>query len=135
MKILQPAQWPRPRGYSNGVMAQGQMVFVAGMIGWDENGTFHTDAFAGQARQALLNVVAVLDEAGAKPEHIVRMTWYVTDKRAYLDAAREIGAAFREIIGSFNAAMTAVQVTALMEDRALVEIEVTAVIPDHQGVD
>jgi enamine deaminase RidA (YjgF/YER057c/UK114 family) len=133
MKILQPAHWPRPRGYSNGVMAQGNMVFVAGMIGWDEHGKFHTDEFAGQARQALLNVVAVLNEAGAKPEHIVRMTWYVTDKRAYLDAAREIGMAFREIIGSFNAAMTAVQVTALMEDRAVVEIEVTAVIPDKQG--
>jgi enamine deaminase RidA (YjgF/YER057c/UK114 family) len=133
MKILQPAHWPRPRGYSNGVMAQGNMVFVAGMIGWDEHGKFHTDEFAGQARQALLNVVAVLKEAGAKPEHIVRMTWYVTDKRAYLESGREIGIAFREIIGSFNAAMTAVQVTALMEDRAVVEIEVTAVIPASQG--
>lgn len=130
MKTLQPATWPRPRGYSNGVMARGQMVFVAGMIGWDANNEFQTDDFAGQARQALQNVVAVLSEAGAKPEHITRMTWYVTDKHEYMNAGREVGQAFRDIIGSFNAAMSAVQVVALMEDRAKVEIEVTAVIPD-----
>ena len=130
MKILQPAAWPRPRGYSNGVMASGKTVCVAGMIGWDAQCQFQTDDFAGQVRQALENIVAVLNEAGAKPEHIVRMTWYVTDKREYLAAAREIGLAFRETIGSFNAAMTAVQVSALIEDRAKVEIEVTAVIPD-----
>ena len=130
MKILQPSGWARPRGYSNGVSVRGQMVFVAGMIGWDAQCQFHTDEMAGQVRQALRNVVAVLDEAGAKPEHIVRMTWYVTDKQAYVAEAREIGAAFREIIGSFNAAMTAIEVTALIEDRAKVEIEVTAVIPD-----
>lgn len=132
MKVLLPPGWPRPRGYSNGVMARGQMVFVAGMVGWDAEGVFHTDDIAGQARQALLNVVAVLDEAGAKPEHIVRMTWYVTDKREYLARNKEIGAAFRELIGSYNAAMTAVEVSALIEDRAKVEIEVTAVIPDAQ---
>ena len=130
MKILQPSAWPRPRGYSNGVMASGKTVCVAGMIGWDAQCQFQTDDFAGQVRQALENIVAVLNEAGAKPEHIVRMTWYVTDKREYQAAGREIGVAFREIIGSFNAAMTAVQVSALMEDRAKVEIEVTAVIPD-----
>jgi enamine deaminase RidA (YjgF/YER057c/UK114 family) len=130
MKTLQPPAWPRPRGYSNGVMARGQMVFVAGMIGWDANNEFQTDDFAGQARQALQNVVAVLSEAGAKPEHITRMTWYVTDKQEYIGAGREVGQAFRDIIGSFNAAMSAVQVVALMEDRAKVEIEVTAVIPD-----
>jgi len=129
-KVLQPADWARPRGYANGVMARGQTVYVAGMIGWDAQCKFHTDDFAGQVRQTLQNVVAVLQVAGAKPEHIVRMTWYVTDKREYLAAGREIGVAFREIIGSFNAAMTAVQVSALMEDRAKVEIEVTAVIPD-----
>ena len=129
MKILQPPTWPRPRGYSNGVMASGKTVCVAGMIGWDAQCLFQTDDFAGQVRQALENVVAVFNEAGAKPEHIVRMTWYVTDKREYLAAAREIGLAFRETIGSFNAAMTAVQVSALMEDRAKVEIEVTAIIP------
>lgn len=130
MKVLQPPTWPRPRGYANGVAARGRMVFVAGMIGWDAEGRFPADDVAGQARQALLNVVAVLTEAGARPEHIVRMTWYVTDKRAYVNAYREIGAAFREIIGSFNAAMTAVEVSALIEDQAKVEIEVTAVIPD-----
>ena len=134
MKILQPSGWARPRGYSNGVSVRGQMVFVAGMIGWDAQCQFHTDEMAGQVRQALRNVVAVLDEAGAKPEHIVRMTWYVTDKQAYVAEAREIGAAFREIIGSFNAAMTAIQVTALIEDRAKVEIEVTAVIPDSAPI-
>ncbi len=128
--ILQPAHWARPRGYSNGVMARGQSVFVAGMIGWDAQCVFHTDDFAGQVRQALTNVVEVLREAGAKPEHITRMTWYVTDKREYVAAYPEIGKAFRELIGSFNAAMTAVQVQALIEDRAKVEIEVTAVIPD-----
>jgi enamine deaminase RidA (YjgF/YER057c/UK114 family) len=106
------------------------MVFVAGMIGWDANNEFQTDDFASQARQALQNVVAVLSEAGAKPEHITRMTWYVTDKQEYIGAGREVGRAFRDIIGSFNAAMSAVQVVALMEDRAKVEIEVTAVIPD-----
>ena len=130
MKILQPPTWPRPRGYSNGVMVRGQIVFVAGMIGWDANNTFQTDDFAGQVRQALENVVAVLSEAGAKPEHITRMTWYITDKQEYLAAGREIGQAFLDVIGSFNASMSAVQVAALIEDRAKVEIEVTAVIPD-----
>jgi enamine deaminase RidA (YjgF/YER057c/UK114 family) len=129
-QVLQPPGWQRPKGYSNGVAARGRQVFVAGMIGWDANNTFHSDSMAAQARQALANVVAVLNEAGAKPEHIVRMTWYITDKREYLAAAREIGAAFRELIGSFNAAMTAVQVSALIEDRAKVEIEATAVVPD-----
>ncbi|MDT8992402.1 RidA family protein [Curvibacter sp. APW13] len=129
-KILQPPSWPRPRGYANGVMARGTMVFVAGMIGWDENNQFHSDDLGEQAGQALRNVVAVLNEAGAKPEHIVRMTWYVTDKREYVAAYPTIGKHFREIIGSFNAAMAAVQVAGLVEDRAKVEIEVTAVIPD-----
>ena len=106
------------------------MVFVAGMIGWDAQGVFHSDDFALQARQALENMVAVLREAGAQPEHITRMTWYVTDKHEYLAAARDIGRAFREVVGAYNAAMTAVQVTALIEDRAKVEIEATAVVPD-----
>ena len=130
MKLLQPPGWPRPKGYSNGVAARGRLVFVAGMIGWDAEGRFAATDLAGQVRQALSNVRAVLDEAGARPEHIVRMTWYVTDKREYLAAYPEIGKAFRELIGSFNAAMTAVQVVALVEDRAKVEIEVTAVIPE-----
>jgi enamine deaminase RidA (YjgF/YER057c/UK114 family) len=130
MKILQPPAWPRPKGYSNGVTARGRMVFVAGMIGWDAEGRFPAADLVGQVRQALLNVRAVLDEAGARPEHIVRMTWYVIDKADYLARAREIGSVFRELIGSFNAAMTAVEVRALMEDQAQVEIEVTAMIPD-----
>lgn len=130
MNVLLPPGWPRPKGYANGVAAKGRMVFVAGMIGWDAEGRFHTDDLADQVRQALTNIRAVLDEAGAKPEHIVRMTWYVTDKREYLARQREIGAAFRDLINSYNAAMTAVEVSALMEDRAKVEIEVTAVIPD-----
>lgn len=130
MKLLQPPHWPRPRGYANGVMARGQMVFVAGMVGWDARGQFHSDDMAVQVHQALANVVDVLVEAGAKPEHIVRMTWYVTSKKEYIAAYPEIGRAFRERIGSFNAAMTAIEVQALIEDRAKVEIEVTAVIPD-----
>jgi enamine deaminase RidA (YjgF/YER057c/UK114 family) len=129
MQVLQPAHWPRPKGYANGVAASGRMVFVAGMIGWDSEGRFPSDDFADQARQALRNIVEVLGEAGAKPEHIVRMTWYVTDKREYIAAGKAVGAAYREVIGSYNAAMTAVEVKALLEDRAKVEIEVTAVIP------
>ncbi|GAB2455674.1 MAG: RidA family protein [Comamonas sp.] len=130
MQVLLPPGWPRPKGYANGVAARGRMVFVAGMIGWDADGVFHTDDMAGQVRQALQNIVEVLREGGAKPEHIVRMTWYVTNKQEYVAAYPEIGKAFRELIGSFNAAMTAVQVAALVEDRAKVEIEVTAVVPD-----
>ena len=129
-RLLQPAHWARPRGYANGVAVRGTQVFVAGMIGWDAQGKFHSDELVPQVRQALQNVVEVLAEAGAKPEHIVRMTWYLTDKREYLARGREIGAVFRELIGSFNAAMSAVEVAALIEDRAQVEIEVTAVIPD-----
>ena len=130
MQTLLPPGWPRPKGYANGVSARGRMIFVAGMIGWDAQGVFHTDDLAGQVRQALQNIVEVLAEGDAKPEHIVRMTWYVTDKQAYLAAYREIGQAFRELIGSFSIAMTAVEVSALVEDRAKVEIEVTAVVPD-----
>ncbi len=129
MKVLQPAGWPRPRGYANGVEVSGRMVFVAGMVGWNSEGRFESDAFGAQARQALRNIVAVLSEAGGRPEHLVRLTWYVTDKREYLAAAKEVGLAYREIVGHYNAAMTAVEVSALMEDRAKVEIEATAVIP------
>lgn len=129
MQILLPPGWPRPKGYSNGIAATGRMVFVAGMIGWDANGHFASDDIADQARQALENIVAVLKEAGAKPEHIVRVTWYVIDKQDYLAAGKQIGAAYREVIGSYNAAMTAVEVKALIEDRAKIEIEATAVIP------
>ncbi len=134
MQVLNPAGWPRPKGYANGVAASGRQVFVAGMIGWDAHGVFAGDDFASQARKALQNIVDVLREAGGKPEHIVRMTWYVTSKREYLAAGRAVGAAFREIIGHFDIAMTAVEVTALMEDRAKVEIEVTAVIPEQTEI-
>ena len=132
-RVLQPAHWARPRGYANGVavtLARGRQVFVAGMIGWDAQGQFQSDDLVAQVRQALANALEVLAEAGARPKHIVRMTWYLTDKREYLRRGKEIGAVFRELIGSFNTAMTAVQVVALIEDRAQVEIEVTAVIPD-----
>jgi enamine deaminase RidA (YjgF/YER057c/UK114 family) len=130
-RILQPATWPRPRGYANGVSVRGRMVFVAGMIGWNEEGRVVSDDLAEQARQALANVVAVLAEGGAHPEHIVRMTWYVTSKREYIAAYAAIGRAFRDLIGSYDVAMTAVEVTALIEDRAKVEIEATAVVPDQ----
>lgn len=129
-KVLQPPGWPPPRGYSNGVAAQGRMVFVSGMVGWDSAGQFQSDDFVAQTRQALQNIVAVLTEASAEPHHIVRMTWYVLSKKEYLKALKEIGAAYREIIGSHYPAMTAVEVSALIEDRARVEIEVTAVVPD-----
>ena len=129
-QLLQPQHWARPKGYANGVAASGKQVFVAGMIGWDAQNQFQTDDLVGQVRQALQNVVDVLAAAGAKPAHITRMTWYLTDKRDYIAKGREIGAAYRELIGDFGIAMTAVQVVALIEDRALVEIEVTAVIPE-----
>ena len=129
MIVLQPPGWKRPSGYANGVAAAGTMVFVAGQIGWNARGEFETDDLVGQVRQALANVTAVLAEAGAKPEHITRMTWYLTDKREYLARSREIGAAFREIVGVYHAAMSAVEVRGLLEDRAKIEIEVTAVIP------
>lgn len=129
-QVIQPAGWPRPKGYANGVAARGRLVFVAGMVGWDAQGVFHSDDFAAQARQALENIAAVLRQAGAEPAHIVRMTWYVTDKREYIAAGVAVGQAYREVIGSYNAAMTAVEVKGLLEGRAKVEIEATAVIPD-----
>ncbi len=128
--VLQPSGWEAPRGYANGVVATGRQVFVAGMIGWNAQCRFDSDDFVAQVRQALANVVAVLAEAGATPRHITRMTWYLTDKREYLARAREVGAVFREVIGDYAIAMTAVVVAALIEDRAKVEIEVTAVVAD-----
>jgi enamine deaminase RidA (YjgF/YER057c/UK114 family) len=127
-----PEGWPRPKGYANGVVAGGRQLFIAGMIGWDAHQQFHTDDFAGQVRQALANVADVLRAAGGSPQNIVRMTWYVTDKREYLAAGREIGRAFRELIGDYDIAMTAVEVRALIEDRAKVEIEVTAAVPEQE---
>jgi enamine deaminase RidA (YjgF/YER057c/UK114 family) len=128
MKILQPAGWAKPKGFSNGIEATGRQIFVAGQIGWTGEGKWEAADFAGQFRQTLLNTLAVLAEAGARPEHIVRMTWYITDKKAYLGALKEIGAAWRELMGRNYPAMAVVQVVALMEDQAKVEIETTAVI-------
>ena len=130
MKILQPPMWSRPRGYSNGIAARGTVVFIGGQVGWDAQCKFASDDFTAQARQALANIVEILAEAGGKPEHIARMTWYVTDKREYVAAYRGIGEAYREIMGRHFPAMTAIEVSALIEDRARVEIEATAVIPD-----
>ena len=129
MKVLQPPTWATPRGYANGVATSGTQIFVAGQIGWNAQNVFVSDDLVAQVRQALHNVRAVLAEAGATPEHIARMTWYLTDKHEYLARGREIGAVYRELMGSYTVAMSAVQVVALMEDRAKVEIEVTAVLP------
>ncbi|WP_256080013.1 RidA family protein [Massilia sp. YIM B04103] len=128
MQILQPPGWPRPRGYANGIAAKGALVCVSGMVGWDATGVFQTEDFAGQVRQALLNILAVLAQAQAGPEHIVRMTWYVLDKDEYVGAYKEIGQIYRELIGNHYPAMTAVQVAGLLEPQARVEIEVTAVV-------
>jgi len=130
MKILQPPAWARPRGYSNGISARGTVVFIGGQIGWDAQGSFASDDFTAQARQALANIVEILAEAGGRPEHIARMTWYVTDKREYVAAYKSIAEAYREVMGRHFPAMTAIEVKALIEDRARVEIEATAVIPD-----
>ena len=129
MRILQPAGWPRPKGYANGIEATGRLVIVGGQIGWDETETFQSDDFVEQVCQTLKNTLAVLAEAGAGPEHVVRMTWYITDRTEYLARGREIGAVYRELMGKNFPAMAMVQVVALMEARAKVEIETTAVVP------
>ncbi len=127
---LHPATWKRASGYSNGIMARGRMIFTGGLVGWDADQVFQTDDFAGQVRQVLENIVAVLAEGGAGPQHLVRLTWYVTDKHEYLGALRDVGAAYRDVIGRHYPAMALVQVVALVEDRAKVEIEATAVVPE-----
>jgi enamine deaminase RidA (YjgF/YER057c/UK114 family) len=129
VKVLQPPGWARPRGYVNGVVAEGRQVFVAGQIGWDAEQHFHSDDLAEQTAQALRNVLAVLDEAGAGPGHIARMTWYITSREDYLGRLHEIGAVWRELMGRHYPAMSVVQVAALIEPRARIEIEVTAVVP------
>ena len=132
MRTLQPPGWPRPRGYANGVAAEsgGTLVFVAGQIGWDETGAFPAADLPGQVRQTLRNVLAVLAEAGGGPEHITRLTWYVTDREEYLASTRDIGAVYRELMGGHYPAMAVVQVVALIESQARVEIEATAVVPE-----
>lgn len=129
MQILNPAEWAKPKGYANGIAAEGRQVFVAGQIGWNAEAKFDSDDLVEQTRQALRNIVRVLAEAGARPEHIVRLTWYVVDKRDYIGRNAELGKVYREIIGRHYPAMTLVQVAALLEDRAKVEIEATAVVP------
>lgn len=131
-EAIQPEGWPRPRGYANGVVATGQIVTVAGQIGWNPvTGGFDSDDFAEQTRQTLHNVVAVLLAANARPQDLVRLTWYVTARDEYIAARKEIGAAYREIIGNHYPAMSVIFVSSLLEDRAKVEIEATAVIPEH----
>ena len=128
-KNIQPKGWPRPKGYSNGVLAKGTMLFVAGQVGWNEREEFESDDFVRQTEQALKNIVAVLEEAGAKPAHIARMTWYVTTKEEYLGRLAEIGAVYRKVIGAVYPAMSLVQVAGLVEHGAKLEIEATAVVP------
>jgi enamine deaminase RidA (YjgF/YER057c/UK114 family) len=130
MKVLQPPTWPRPKGYANGVSAKGSMIFLSGMVGWNEKEQFVAKDFAGQVRQALQNIVAVLNEANARPEHIVRMNWYVVNRDEYMAASHEVGVIYREVMGRYYPAMTLVEVSGLVEAQARVEIEVTAVLPE-----
>ena len=129
MRLLQPAGWPRPKGYANGIEAQGRSIFIAGQIGWNEKGEFAPD-FVGQFAQTIKNIVAVLMEASARPEHVVRLTWYITDRDAYLENAKEVGKIFRSQFGGHYPTMAVIQVVGLMEPAALVEIEATAVVSD-----
>ena len=129
MQMLNPAGWMRPKGYSNGIAAAGRMIFVAGQVGWDSQETFRTDDLVGQVRQSLSNIVAILAEAGARPEHIVRMNWYLADKDEYNARLAEIGDVYRELIGRHFPAMTALQVAGFVEHGAKIEIEVTAMLP------
>jgi len=133
MRLLHPKDWAPTKGFSNGVDAEGRQVFVAGQIGWNAQQEIVSDDFVAQVDQALRNIVDILAEAGARPEHLVRLTWYVTDKREYLARAREVGQAYQNVIGRHYPAMTLVQVAALLEERAKVEIESTAVVPAERG--
>ena len=130
MQTLNPPGWPRPKGYSNGIAARGRIVFVAGQVGWNADERFTSNRLVDQARQALTNIVAILREGGAGPEHLVRMTWYVLDKSEYLKSGRELGEVYRAVIGRHYPAMSAVEVKGLVEEGALLEIEATAVIPE-----
>ena len=130
MEILQPAGWARPKGYSNGIAASGKIVVTGGLVGWDHKEEFVAKDLAGQAAQTFKNIAAVLAEADAKPEHIIRLTWYITDKTEYQNSIKKIGAAYRDVFGKTFPAMAVVEVSALMEDEAKLEIEATAVIPE-----
>jgi enamine deaminase RidA (YjgF/YER057c/UK114 family) len=131
MKILQPPGWARAKGFSNGIAVKsGTTVYIAGQVGWTGEGVWEARDFAGQFRQAIQNILAVLAEAGGRPEHMVRLTWYVLDKKEYLSSLKEVGAAYRELMGRNYPAMAVVQVSGLMEEQARLEIEATAVIPE-----
>ena len=130
MKKLQPPNWAEPKGYANGIMARGALIFVGGQIGWNAAQQFESDDFIAQTQQALINIAAVLKAGGAGPEHMVRMTWYVTDRKEYIARLKELGAVYREVMGKNFPAMTCVEVSGLVEDQARIEIEVTAVLPD-----
>lgn len=130
MKKLQPPDWAEPKGYANGIMARGALIFVGGQIGWNAQQKFETDDFIAQTRQALINIAGVLKAGGAGPEHMVRMTWYVKDRTEYSARLEELGGVYREVMGRNFPAMTCVEVSGLIEDRARIEIEVTAVLPD-----
>ena len=130
MKKLQPPDWAEPKGYANGIKVRGALIFVGGQIGWNAAQVFESDDFIAQARQALINIAAVLKAGGAGPEHMVRMTWYITDKNEYSSRLKELGSVYREVMGKNFPAMTCVEVSGLVEDRAQIEIEVTAVLPD-----
>ena len=130
MQILQPPGWARARGFSNGIAAQGRLVFIAGQVGWDAQQRWQARDFAGQFRQALQNILAVLKEAGGAPEHLVRLTWYVIDRQEYLDSLKAVGAAYRELMGKHFPTMAVVQVSGLVEPEARLEIEATAVVPE-----
>ena len=129
MEILQPPGWAKPRGFSNGIVASGKLLFVAGQVGWTGEGKWQARDFAGQFRQALKNIIEILKQGNARPEHIVRLTWYVLDKAEYLGAIKEVGLAYRELMGRHYPAMAVVQVSGLVEDQARLEIEATAVVP------
>jgi len=131
MRILQPPGWAQPKGFSNGISCQGRLVFIGGQIGWSGQGEWLDRSFAGQFRQALKNILNILAQAGGKPEHLVRLTWYVLDRKEYLASLKELGAAYRELMGRHYPTMAVVQVSGLVEDAARLEIEATAVIPEE----
>ena len=133
MRILQPEGWAQPKGYSNGITAEGRLVFVAGIVGWNAREEFESDSIVDQIRQALINIVTILKEADAGPEHVVRMTWYITDSEEYLSNLKEIGAVYREIMGKNYPCMACLQIAGFIEDRARIEIETTAVVPTTKG--
>jgi len=132
MQVLQPPAWARAKGFSNGIAAEGKLVFIAGQIGWTGQGEWKERSFAGQFRQALKNILEVLAQAGGRPDHLVRLTWYILDKKEYLASLKEVGAAYRELMGKHYPTMAVVQIGGLVEDEARLEIEATAVIPENE---